>query len=340
MSHSFVYDRSQLERFASLVFNPNDRVVLFVSARRKYGQQGKARGCMSMNRQELLAGELHSRVCRASAVPGAYECDDGAPITREQMACYLCVNARDPAKARRELHGRLTDLAYAPPRSEPFMAAIGVGALMKPASAFKRWVTIDVDEPDQSLRPILAACEAHGVRVDLSVRSRGGYHLLFDLNRMQGEEKRALFTRVAAVCKELGETLDTDMPCPVPGTLQGGRRVTFCRGPPDLSRLEVFATGALVEQLVHGDETLALADTSNLLGGVRAIDAVLGGERDPRVVATAAAAVCFYRFDAAQYARDPDDTHTIVCAVRAVAREMERDLLGGDMSAHRVKYMS
>ena len=344
---SFVCDSTMLEAFAARVFRPADRVVLFVSARRKYGMLKKARGAMSMNRQELRASELHSRVCRASAVPGAYVCDDGTPITRDQMACYVCINARDPARARRYLHEQLVATAYAPPHSEPFMAALGVSALMKPGAALKRWVTIDVDDPNRTLAGIVEACAKHEVRVDYTVETRGGYHLLFDLLRMSGREKKAFFTQVAEICKQYGETVDTDMPCPVPGTLQGGRRVVFYAGPPDLTRRKAFVDGVLAEQRAHGDPVMRMVDTTRL--GVDAIDRLVDEKVDfdclDEAIALAAASICLYRFDAESYAREPAGTDALTRAVRAVAQEIEADWSAWDgaghrLRAHRAKYVS
>lgn len=233
---NFVYSADEVRRFGAALFRGGgDRLVLFAAARNKYGKtRGKAvKQNNSMRRTEILAGNLLGELHGMGGPAGTYTYDDGTPLEQDCMAVYVTVNARDVAVARREIHLKLAEMAYRRGGDEASLTGMVCSALMKGAAARKRWATIDVDEPAKSLAPILESCQRAGTPVDLTVVTRGGYHLLFDIERMSTAQKRAFFgAHVARTCRELGETLDTDMPCAVPGTLQGGHRVRFFEGPP------------------------------------------------------------------------------------------------------------
>lgn len=241
MSYSFVYDEDEARRFVEAVYDPDDGdpVVMFVSVRNKYGAANCHRKATCFSRAAVSPSGSPSgmmrQIRRYEAASGAYTDRNGEPVDQQHMVIYTTVNTRSRRKTREAIHRTLVDLSYNPPDVEPKIDGLALSVMMKPENGNKRWVTIDIDDPSRAgaVRELLLK---HDVPAAYTVVTRGGFHVLIDLKDMTGPTKKNLFKHVAAGMKKIGDTVSTDMPCPVPGTLQAGHRVTMVRGFPEFPK--------------------------------------------------------------------------------------------------------
>jgi len=234
MKYAFVADAEQLQAFGRLVLGDESKVIAFASVRKKYHPDKKLPSKMksgsSFYRHETSGGDLLRTATRMCGTEGMYPMDDGTPAEPEWMALYVTVNARDPVKAAKSLAVEITHTVFET-GAYPYscLSAKAIGHLMKPENAVKRWVTIDIDDVEKNYATIKNMLDMYHLVPAYTVTTRGGYHLLFDLNAMTGANKAYFFNQVKPNCPE---TIDTDMACPIPGTMQGGHLVTFCPGFP------------------------------------------------------------------------------------------------------------
>lgn len=234
MAYTFLVDPEKVKDFAGRVLGNSSKVVAFASVRKKYHPNRKLPSKMtsgsSFYRHETSGGDLLRTIHRMSGPEGMYPLDNGTPAELDWMALYVTVNGRDAVKAAKSYTLEVTKSMFETGKyTVKHLTSKVIGHLMKPENAIQRWTTIDIDDVEKNYTLIKSLLDKYSLVPAYTVTTRGGYHLLFDMYDMSRDNKRDLFKYVREECPE---TIETDMPCPIPGTLQGGKEVIFCSGFP------------------------------------------------------------------------------------------------------------
>lgn len=208
----------------------NHMVSLFVSARRKYMQQG-AKGVLTKQDQFIKPQVVRSRDIMATLSEHMLlppTTSKGFDLDPTWCALYMGVNLRDNHKAMqlmatqmlKELHdhGRYHDRTPT--------ARYGSCVRRKSSAVACNIFTIDADTARECAL-VDKALAVHGVEASATVVTRGGHHYLFRLRDYSRQEKTIFFKTIVPRLEQLSITCDPDMHCPVPGTLQGGQLVTW-----------------------------------------------------------------------------------------------------------------
>lgn len=257
---NLIYDETQIRRFFETVLPPvwKDTEAAFISlaARKKYVPEGMAIDLG--HRPEMLDREIVKKrsadeylaKLRRFTAEGGYLAEDGSPIPIEAMAVYVNIHLSDTVAAWRKTKEEMAkvdaelmkhavyggnDVSH-PLRLLRNMNGIWLTAMQNSYSR-KRWIDYDID-PLESDSSDLTSRMAHvfeemGVLGQtIWIRTRGGFHVLLStegapfnaaLNpetilkrlqkRLEGQVKEAVINKNGMV--------------PLPGTMQGGREVSF-----------------------------------------------------------------------------------------------------------------
>lgn len=153
---------------------------------------------------------------------GAYTLDDGSPIPQEALAVYIGLNPRSFEKATKSALKQFVDLitrqysGYNP--HQLVLSAIA----KKESVSHKKYYDFDFDvlsleEIQFGLNQIPFADKAVWV-----LQTRGGYHLLVDLENIDEQYQKSWFNAFTKVFSGAIDNKGTDTLIPLPGCYQGG----------------------------------------------------------------------------------------------------------------------
>jgi len=212
----------------------DSKVTHFVSlaARKKYAPTVKVR--KGYFRREVISCATPAKYLRTlrlyEVAQGLYVDDVDQPLPPESLSVYTSVNARDFRRSLKTLFDKCADYAFQPTQDFSLVSAAKT-AVQKSGCAIKSFVTLDLDVPKEA-PAVVAFLAERKIPVAFTVQTRGGFHLLIDLLVLSGEQKRVVYRDVPKTFSRQSVSVDNDMMCPVPGTMQGGHEVTFHAGPP------------------------------------------------------------------------------------------------------------
>lgn len=230
---SLIYDVSQITRFAFEVLKCDGSQIYLTSiaARKKYSPGVKCRKGF-FRREEIMNTTPQKFLQRIKQyqIVGDYLDDAGQPLPLESLVIYTTVNPRDRVKALKILSKKCWEAAWEAP-DHISLVSWAKSALQMKGSAIKEYVTIDIDDPSitAEVNAMFDECE---LTANFTVVTRGGYHVLIRLSTLTSLQKQFIFKNLPISFPEPLLSVDSDMMCPVPGTIQGGHRVTFYTGNP------------------------------------------------------------------------------------------------------------
>lgn len=222
--HTFVYDESQIQRFARLIGVTEETHQIFISARPKYqSHEEKSQDDKQIQHKQFppriihrITSEEFVQLLKQYELPVGFYTDRGTKvIPTEMMVIYCTTNPRAPRKAAKKLAGEMMVAAF-DDNSEYFTNLTArLTSCMMSSKGKTGLITIDIDDKAQypEVREFL---REKGI-VPTVVETRGGYHVMFPPSKDSDD----VFQKFSKI-HHMG-----DIFCPVPGTYQGGFPVRF-----------------------------------------------------------------------------------------------------------------
>jgi len=231
--HTLIYDCNQISEFWHLLGAPYSYVVSLVS-RNKYVPEVENRTWMRQhvfaeNRREAW-NKFWRAVQHLDYNVGFFVKHD---VPLESLVLYVTVNPRNEKKAMKALTLKCVDAAFVAEYKSPFGYGRASPKLLHwlrssvDGAAYKEYVTLDIDDPSL-IAGVQQWLAEQQIEVTATVTTRGGAHILIRLLDLESAQKKALFTHYP----QDAIAIDTDMNCPLPGTLQGGFKVVMQLGNP------------------------------------------------------------------------------------------------------------
>jgi hypothetical protein len=215
---NIIQDPAELKQFISWLPDLQDGEKFYgcLFARKKYcAEIGRIKTDKAqLKRFTATKKDLYAKIRQLACSSDAYEQPNGDPYPEESLALYLMPNPRSMEKAGKETLIKMADLITKPyngwnPQQE---------AMSQIQKAKSRTVFVDFDfdsvELDDHRDNILRSVNREAVSV---VKTRGGFHLLIDVNKVSSDHKYWY-----QGLKSLVHDVDGDCLLPVPGCLQGG----------------------------------------------------------------------------------------------------------------------
>lgn len=148
---------------------------------------------------------------------GSFITKDGEPIPQESLAVYMTINPRNQKKALFDLSKRLLQILESD--GSNFNVHQEALSAIQRSKSETQWATFDIDSTSKEYINIIKslinkeACKW--------LRTRGGYHLLVDPNRVEHQYKKTWYNSIHKL-DFVDTSAGTDLMIPIPGTHQGG----------------------------------------------------------------------------------------------------------------------
>jgi hypothetical protein len=158
---------------------------------------------------------LHPRIKQLECELGAYRTRDGEPMPQEALALYITVNPRSHILASKEALKMLAD--YLTSAYNGYRLDQDVVSCIQRACGRKVFFDLDFDGAD--LKSTVEQVHQYINPSCVSVlKTRGGFHLLVELAKIDAEFKRSWYQKITALP---GVDVRGDNLIPVPGCIQG-----------------------------------------------------------------------------------------------------------------------
>lgn len=227
-----IYDSSQIERFVNILGFEQNPHMSMLAIRSKY-----CKGVSTAMCSRTVARDCKSLVRNIIRTPIPFTDESDNIMSLGAMAIYSTINPRDEAMAIRDLAMTATQLAFdgALTAQSARSPKLQQKSRLHACCSDKRFVTVDIDIKSAG-KDILAWLLCRIGEPAHAIETRGGYHLLYDLLLLDGNQKQILFADLPKVVfqrpSSMSQSIRThdvlsDAMCPVPGTMQGGFPVRF-----------------------------------------------------------------------------------------------------------------
>ena len=220
MNYKIINNEAVLDKFIDWLPELGEDEVYYLQlfGRKKYLEAGTIQnGHNSLHRFVCKKHNIKNRIQRLETAVGTYLNRD-VPLPQECLALYIIPNPRSQEKAAKNLLKKLADVVTKP-YEKYNVHQLSLTELHKACS---RKVFVDFDYDDKDLGETLKKAGEFINPDALSyLRTRGGFHLLVEVSKVQ-EEFRHKWHR--GLCS-LGADVKGDDLIPIPGCLQGGYEV-------------------------------------------------------------------------------------------------------------------
>ena len=230
--NKLIYDAKLVEQFAAKYYQEGDVHLVALCARRKYAkgdesllERLKQTKSPFMDRRTVPSPDGLLRAVKKYEVSGECYVDlvDGKPFPTSVMVVYATVNPRDVNKAVRMMATTLVNKVFESGSIRLKDAKIKT-YLQKCQK--KRYVGIDIDTKDD-IKKVIDAIRAKIDTFDV-IETRGGYHVYIAMDAIDKTTGKFLYQELPKLFPKHVDSINSDLMCPVPGTLQGGFKVRFC----------------------------------------------------------------------------------------------------------------
>jgi hypothetical protein len=213
---SFVWDKSEIDKFISLMYVDGDTTYLHIQQRKKYG----AKKDMIINRKSVRS--VSAITDRIVSMDTTYVNDETkilVPI--DQCVFYMSIEPCDVKKAQKAASLSIVNRIF---NDESFsFTSIYYSELQRTISS-RRWIDIDVDvKSEKLLNDILSEVPSYHIVIE----TQGGYHVILPSKDQTSTSMRNIYEKFVKCNKEV--EIKKRSLCPVPGTIQKGFKVKIIR---------------------------------------------------------------------------------------------------------------
>ena len=248
--YNLIREPEETKKFIKLVMptmqlNECATVALFV--RKKYAKDNPEMAHLSLDNNDAcfdrtivsasqkdrdrdFNAKLFRSILKYSAPFGSYVDRKGQDLPEELLSLYMSLNPRCAVKGTKELITDLTEECFLQTSKSVFVGNLVSRAKTKlQKNVSKKYIAdIDIDVKDEDvLKDFRRLVGEWGAEI-VSVETRGGYHVLVDIQTMTDVEPK-WFMKISDLARAYNDSVDkdvvefkTDTLCPIVGTLQGG----------------------------------------------------------------------------------------------------------------------
>lgn len=219
MNYKVINDEQKLKDFIDWLppLGKSETFYVCLFARNKYC---KGVGHITQDKQQIKRflsskDRLFEKIKQLECAFGAYS-DSGTPVPQESLALYINPNPRDMEKAAKSTLIRLVDLVTKPYTGyNPQQIAMSE---THKSCGKKVFVDFDFDnvEFEETFNKAKTLINEDAIT---SLKTRGGFHLLIELSKIDESFKRTWYKSLASLP---GSDIQGDNLIPVPGCTQGG----------------------------------------------------------------------------------------------------------------------
>jgi hypothetical protein len=224
MNYKIIQDLESLENFISLLpeCKENEMFYLSLFARSKYdvNKVGLKADKQQLKRTTATKDRIVQKLKQWETEVGNYTTASGIAIPQEVLAVYITPNPRDLHKASlNQAKNMMSSLAQGQPLGNPRSKAMNA---IQVSCSHKRFFDIDIDEKDRSIFDTICGFLNKEAVSNLSLESRGGYHLLVELDKISDEHKKSWYNNIKYLIDSCDGQMNGDNMIPLVGCTQGG----------------------------------------------------------------------------------------------------------------------
>lgn len=231
MNYQIIADEQALEDFVNFLPNTSEDEKFYIAlfARKKYTTDERFRADKTqLKRLVCRKQDIISNLKKLEVKDGLYKFHN-IEIPQEMLAVYLNPNPRSMSRSSLELMARMSrDLRDGKTLKNPKSEAMNC---IQVTHSRKVYFDVDLDiKPDRrcSLDEVIDWVQTVGFinldAMDNIVETRGGFHVLVNLNKISPKHKNTWYKGFSETNPEMPFTtmMNSDNVMPVPGCVQGG----------------------------------------------------------------------------------------------------------------------
>jgi len=224
MNYKIVQDEDELQKFINWLPDLQDGQKFYycLMARKKYAKTDGLKSDKSILKRGTSDKErLISKLRKLEVEMGSYEMD-GVSVNQESLALYITPNPRDMHKAGLKTINELTKFLI---DGRVIYNPQSVALNMIQVTGVKKYFDVDIDCTEKIGMTTLLNWLTNQINFeafwDSIIRTRGGFHVLIDLEKISPEYKKTWYNNMTHNKSEFFTvTMNSDGLTPCPGCVQ------------------------------------------------------------------------------------------------------------------------
>ena len=248
--YNLIQNPEEVKRFLNILpeQSMNECLTIALFVRKKYAKGNKSMEHLSLSnddgcwdrtivsaskrdRDNKLQSKVYRAILKYNTPIGTWVDRNGVDLPEDLLSLYISINPRCAVKGTRELISSINRDCFLPTTSEePFVGNLVSRAktMLQKNVSRKLIADIDIDIKDENVLKVFRDLVQGWDSEVCSIETRGGYHILTDINKMSEANKKwhPIISKLADEYKdEEGKSLvefKTDTLCPIVGSKQAG----------------------------------------------------------------------------------------------------------------------